>query len=102
MLDSAARLRREGKLSEAAALYGELLRANPAHFEALQALGIMAYQAGQIENAERLLGNAASLRPGTADLAYNHACLLQKLNRLEDALAAFDRALAIKPDYFQA
>jgi protein O-GlcNAc transferase len=102
ILDSAARLRREGKLSEAAALYGELLRVNPAHFEALQALGIMAYQAGQIENAERLLGNAASLRPGTADLAYNHACLLQKLNRLEDALAAFDRALAIKPAYFQA
>ena len=101
-LDSAARLRREGKLSEAAAVYGELLRANPAHFEALQALGIMAYQAGQIENAERLLGTAARLRPGAADLVYNHACLLQKLNRLEDALAGFDRALAIKPDYFQA
>ena len=102
MLDSAARLRREGKLSEAAALYGELLRTDPAHLEALQALGIMAYQAGQIENAERLLGNAARLRPGSADLAYNHACLLQKLSRFEEALAAFDRALAIKPDYLQA
>ena len=102
MLDSAARLRREGKLSEAATMYAELLRANPAHFDALLALGIMAYQAGQIENAERLLGNAARLRPGVADLAYNHACLLQKLNRFEEALAGFDRALAVKPDYFQA
>ena len=102
VLDSAARLRREGKLSEAAALYGELLRTDPAHFEALHALGIMAYQAGQIENAERLLGNAARLRPGSADLAYNHACLLQKLKRFEESLAEFDRALAIKPDYVQA
>ncbi len=101
-LDNASRLRRAGKHAEAAAIYGELLRQNPAHYEALRDFGILAYQLGQIENAERLIGEAAKLRPEAAELSYNHACLLQKLNRLEEALAAFDRALAMRPDYLEA
>lgn len=102
LLDNASRLRRAGKHAEAAAIYGELLRTNPADFEALRDFGILAYQLGQIENAERLIGEAAKLRPGAAELSYNHACLLQKLNRLEEALAAFDRALAMRPNYLEA
>lgn len=101
-MDNASRLRRAGKHAEAAAIYGELLRQNPGHFEALRDFGILAYQLGQIEHAERLIGEAAKLRPGAAELSYNHACLLQKLNRLEEALAAFDRALAMRPDYLEA
>ena len=89
-------------MAEAAALYGEVLRLNPSHFEALHALGILSYQLGQIEDAEHLIGRAASLRPDSADLAYNHACLLQKLNRLEEALAGFNRALSIRPSYLEA
>jgi protein O-GlcNAc transferase len=101
-LQNALRLRREGKLAEAAKIYGELLRAEPAHFEALHALGIVFYQRGQLEDAERLVGEAAKVNPGAADAAYNHACLLQKMNRAEEALASFDRALSIKPDYLEA
>ena len=54
LLENATRLRREGKIAEAAAVYGEVLRQNPRNFDALQALGIICYQAGQVENAERL------------------------------------------------
>lgn len=102
LLESAGRLRRAGRHAEAAAIYGELLQQNPAHFEALRDFGILAYQLGQIENAERLIGEAAKLRPGAAELSYNHACLLQKLNRLDEALAAFDRALVMRPNYLEA
>ena len=102
LLDNATRLRREGKIAEAAIIYAEVLRQNPDNFDALQALAIICYQSGQIENAERLIGQAAEIRPAAPELAYNHACLLQKLNRLDDALARFDRALTLKPDYLEA
>jgi len=55
LLKDALRLRRAGKLSEAAALYGQVLSAEPEHFEALHALGILNYQSGRLEDAERLI-----------------------------------------------
>ena len=51
VLQNALRLRRAGKLAEAAQLYSELLRSDPRHFEALHALGILHYQSGQLEEA---------------------------------------------------
>ena len=56
MLENALRLRRAGKLQEAADVYGEILRSNPRHVEALQGLAVVRYQAGQLEEAERLFG----------------------------------------------
>jgi len=102
LLQDALQLRREGKLAEAANIYSELLRAEPAHFEALHALGLVFYQRGQLEDAERLVGEAAKVNPRAADAAYNHACLLQKLDRPQEALVSFGRALSIKPDYLEA
>jgi len=102
LLQDALALRRAGKLSEAAELYGAVLRSEPKHFEALHALGILHYQGGRLEEAARLIGEASNVNPKAADAAYNHACLLQRLNRSEEALVSFDRALAIKPDYLEA
>ena len=102
VLEKALRLRRAGKLAEAAEIYAEVLRAEPKNFEALHALGILHYQSGQLQEAVRLIGEAVSVNPNAADAAYNHACLLQKLNRPEDALASFDRAISIRPDYIEA
>jgi protein O-GlcNAc transferase len=102
LLQDALRLRRAGKLAQAAELYGEVLRSEPEHFEALHALGILHYQGGRLEEAARLIGEASNVNPRAADAAYNHACLLQRLNRSVEALVSFDRALAIKPDYLEA
>jgi protein O-GlcNAc transferase len=102
LLQDALRLRRAGKLAQAAELYGEVLRSEPKHFEALHALGILHYQGGRLEEAERLIGQASSVNPKAADAAYNHACLLQRLSRWEEALVSFDRALTIRPDYVEA
>ena len=102
LLHDALKLRRAGKLAEAAALYDEVLRGEPGHFEALHALGILNYQSGRFEDAESLIRQAVAANPNAADAAYNHACLLQRLNRPEEALAAFDSALALRPDYLEA
>ena len=50
--------------------------------------------------------NSSARRPrsirSAANAFYNRACLLQKLNRPDEALGCFDRAIAIKPDYLEA
>ncbi|HYM18087.1 MAG TPA: tetratricopeptide repeat protein [Micropepsaceae bacterium] len=101
-LRDAMRLRRSGRLTEAARIYAEILDGNPHEFEALHALGIISYQSGQLEQAERLVSRAVESNPISPDARYNHACLLQKLNRLEEAIAVFDAALALKPGYVEA
>src|SRR6266478_1090030 len=101
VLESALRLRRAGKLEEAAELYARILHANPNHFEALHALGIVCYQTGRLDEAERLIGQAVAVEP-RADAIYNRACLLLKLERLEDALVCFGEAIAVKPGYIEA
>ena len=100
-LDNALRLRRAGRLAEAADIYSQILRANPKHFEALHSLGILRYQSGQIDEAERLIGAAIAIEP-RADAIYNRACLLLKLGRTEDAIGCFGEAIAVKPDYVEA
>ncbi len=102
LLQNAMNLRRAGRLADAARIYEGLLRDQPGNFEALHALGIVRYQTGQIEEAERLIGEAISIKSDAHDAHYNRACLLQKLSRPEDALAAFDRAVSLKPDYVEA
>lgn len=102
LLQNALRLRRAGRFAEAAAVYSEILKSDPRHFEALHALGIVRYQSGQLEEAERLIGEAVVVRPSAADANYNRACLLRKLERNDEALHSFDCAIAIKPDYIEA
>jgi protein O-GlcNAc transferase len=101
-LNNALRLRRAGKLAEAAAIYGEILRNEPTHFEALHALGVVRYQTGQLEEAERLIGQAVAVRPSAADALYNRASLLARLGRAEEALSCFSSAISVKPDYVEA
>jgi len=101
-LQDALRLRRAGKFAEAAALYGEILKADPAHFEALHSLGIVHYQTGRLEEAERLMAEAVKLRPESPDALYNRASLLARLGRVDESLASFGRAISAKPDYVEA
>jgi predicted O-linked N-acetylglucosamine transferase (SPINDLY family) len=101
-LDNALRLRRAGRFAEAAEVYSQILRADPEHFEALHALGILRYQSGQIDEAERLIGAAIAVQPRAAEAIYNRACLLQKLGRAEDAIACFGEAISVRPDYVEA
>jgi predicted O-linked N-acetylglucosamine transferase (SPINDLY family) len=101
-LQEAMRLRRSGKLTEAAQIYAAILEQEPHDFEALHALGIICYQSGQLEKAEQLVSMAVESNPTAPDARYNHACLLQKLNHFDEAIAAFDAALALKPGYVEA
>jgi predicted O-linked N-acetylglucosamine transferase (SPINDLY family) len=102
LLQDALKLRRAGKLAEAAEIYRQVLNVAPRNFEALHALGIVRYQCGDMKEAERLIGEAVSVNPQAADAHYNRGSVLLRLGEVEQALASFGLAIALKPDYLEA
>ena len=91
-----------GMLSEAETAYRNILKNEPAHFEALHLLGVLLAQRGQMDEALRLLAEAVAVNPAAPAAWNNYGNTLQKLNRVDDALAAYDHAIAVRPDYVEA
>jgi predicted O-linked N-acetylglucosamine transferase (SPINDLY family) len=87
-----------GDLDAAERMYGEILRANAKHFDALYQLGLVHLDRGGLDQAHRLLGEAAKIQPQSADAHFARGRALQRLNRHGQALEAFDQALAIDPN----
>lgn len=94
----AVALHHSGELAQAGSLYVAILSASPDHLGALQALGMLEAQRGNLQQAERLLGRARELDPQSADACTGHAHVLRMQRRFEEALAGYDAALANRPD----
>jgi len=95
-------LHQHGRLEEAKAVYGEVLRANPRHAEALQFLGVIAYQSNLHQEALGLIDQALAIQPDNAYFLSNRGNALKELGRFEDAVATFDKAIRLRPDYADA
>ena len=102
VLDAAVRLHQTGKLSEAEALYREILTQHPNHADALHLLGVLATQAGQHELAVELINKAIAINPDFPVYFNNLGSALLFLGRFDEAAVAFRSALRLKPDYAQA
>jgi tetratricopeptide (TPR) repeat protein len=87
-----------GNKQAAADYYRRALVLDPAFPLALQPLFTTALLAGDTVAAEALLRDAADYEPDSAEVQGLHGAALVYLQRPEEALAAFDRALAIAPD----
>jgi protein O-GlcNAc transferase len=96
------RLHQQGKPAEARARYALALEREPRHFDALHLSGIAAGQLGDLAAMAAMIGDAATVQPGNPLVHFNHGAALERLARADDALAAFDRAIALKPDYAEA
>jgi predicted O-linked N-acetylglucosamine transferase (SPINDLY family) len=101
-LDQAIALHERGQLGQAEALYREILRAEPGHFDALHLLGIAAGQQGQTQVAIDLFDRALAINPNDAATHYDRGNALLALRRYADALASCERALAIEPGLAEA
>jgi len=101
LLQRAVHFHESGNLMEAARLYGDIIRANPRHFDALHRLGLIHFQMGRFADAERLFAAAIRINPHAPDAFYGRGCALQGLQQHEDALKPFAQALALKPDYLE-
>jgi CelD/BcsL family acetyltransferase involved in cellulose biosynthesis len=98
-LATAKSFHQRGQIAEAEKIYRTILEANPKHADAAYLLGVIFLQQRKFEAAEHQLKLAIGLQPKVAMLHYNHGLALQQLGRQEEALASFDSAIALKPDY---
>ena len=71
-------LHQAGRLAEAARVYGEVLAANPRHFEALFLLAMVHLQTGRFDEAERILSLAVAVDPQSADAHSARATALDR------------------------
>jgi len=91
-----------GQLSQAQPLYERFLKEHPRHVDALQLFAQLAYQTGKHELAVGLLSTAIESNPWIESLYSNIGLVLQELKRFSEALANYDKVLAMQPAFFQA
>lgn len=69
----------------------EVLTVSPTNGDALYLLGLIAYRAGALEPAEKLLYDAVKLYPKQENYALALASILQKEGRLDEALSFYSK-----------
>src|SRR5215471_5241122 len=93
---------RLGRFDEAERCCRVVLDGNPHHAEINHLLGAIRFQQGNLEEALTFLKRATVSPGATAEHHNNLGCVLLKLGQREAAIAAFERALALKPGYADA
>jgi tetratricopeptide (TPR) repeat protein len=83
-------------------MYGVQLKLVPNHFGALQNLGLLRAQQGQLDEAIKLIRRALKQNPKSAEAHNNLGNVLHQTRRYTDADNSFKRAVALKPDYARA
>jgi len=102
MLGNALRHHQAGRLTEAERIYRQILAIDARHSDSLHLLGLIASQGGRHDIAVQLIGQAIRLGKHNAFYYCNMGSALRAQDRIGDAMAHFERALALKPDYADA
>src|SRR5260370_41691379 len=95
----ASAFHQQGRHADAERVYGEVLRQQPNHFDALNRLAVIAAQTGQTERAAELFRRAIKLNGKIPAIHRNLGMALFELKRLKESLATVDKAIARKPHY---
>ncbi len=98
----AKRRQSEGRLAEAASLYGRIIEAVPNHAEALLALGGFVLRAGRLAEASLLFEKATAAEPGNAVTFANLGAAHAMQGKMAEAEAALRRSVALDPGYADA
>ncbi len=96
-LQIAAEHDRAGRLSEAEAIYREMLNRLPGNTDLQNAIGVLAYRTRRAQEARQWIGQAVAANPMRVDYLNNLGLALQELGEFEQAAASFNRALQIDP-----
>lgn len=92
----------KGQLGPAHALYQEILTLQPAHFDALHLLGVIAAQLGHHADALVWIDKALAVKEDVAAAHSNRGHALNDLRQHAAALKSYDRAIALQPDFAAA
>ena len=98
MIEDAVALHQSGQLDLAEIQYKKLLNYLPDNTLLLTNLGTIALQKGRLEDGVRIIGKSLQINSNQPNALNNRGNALRDLNRLDEALASYDRAIALKPD----
>lgn len=90
-----------GRFAEARRCYEQALAMEPRQADALHLLGVIAHQTGDNQTAAELIGKAIALAPAASYHA-NLGNVFQALGRFAAAVAAYEAATRLQPDYAEA
>src|SRR3954454_10922243 len=102
ILAEADRLRREGQLRQAAAVYRQALELDPDNAQILHTLGLLAHHAGRDDAALPLLRRAARAAEGDAGCHYDLGELYFSHGDFNLAAECFRRSGDLRPDWAAA
>jgi tetratricopeptide (TPR) repeat protein len=91
-LEAAIEFHGAGKFKAAAEVYALLLAQDEGNPDAAYGLGTILMQQDQIDQALPLLDRARRARPLVPEYAFNHACALARLDRVDEAAHGFKHA----------
>ena len=74
----------------------------PYSYEIKNLLGIAQINQNEFEKAEITLKKAYQLEPKNPYITYNLGNALQHQNKLNEALAIYDKAISLKPNLYEA
>jgi len=98
LFERALSLHGSGLLTDAMAVYRQVLGLAPDHFNALYLLGRLECGARSYREAETLLTRAVQADPQSADAHLHLGIVLAALQRYPEARARYREAIALKPD----
>jgi predicted O-linked N-acetylglucosamine transferase (SPINDLY family) len=90
-------LQQQGQPAAARLIYQEILDAEPDHSDALNAMGVLAGQSKDLQQAIQYFERAIAVQPGNSGAHCNRGNALKQLRQPEAALACFDQAIALDP-----
>lgn len=95
----------KGKYADAIECFREAMRAepsNPQNVMLLSNVGMLQHYQGQDSLALHTLSEARAIAPGSVVILMNRARILQSLNRLEDAMADYNKVIEMDSTYAEA
>lgn len=92
----------QGQLDTAAAIYQEILAANPAHFDSTHLLGVIHMARGEADQAAALIGKALQINKKSSPAYSNLSMALRSLGRHEEALSACNKAIILQANNVNA
>lgn len=102
LLQQAVGHHQAGRLTEAGAIYRDILDLDSKNYHALYFLGVIAAQTGQQAQAVDFLTRAIQLNPKAEDAHSNLGIVLKQQGKFEDAISAYRRAIELNPQHHDA
>ncbi|ARU55009.1 TPR repeat-containing protein [Oleiphilus messinensis] len=101
-LQMAIQYHNTGKLSQAEAIYRQILTVQPSHADANHLLGVIGIQMGKHAPAIELIKKAIQINPALTPAYNNLGLALCEIGSLDDALACFQHTLKLDPNHTDA